>query len=298
MYELFNKKIVKYILLVFAVILILILPLALILSATTSVFDDALESLGKENGIRVPIVMYHGTVPKSKDLGKFVITPKELESDIKYLKDRGYTSITMTDLINYVYNDRELPSKPVMLTFDDGYYNNYIYATPILKNYDMKGVISVVGEFTEASTKIPENNVQYSYVTWEQIKNMSDSGIYEIQNHTYNLHKYGKTRYGAKKNRGESIEAYKNLLYSDVGLLQQKLKESVGIEPNTFTYPFGYMCSDSVPILKEMGFKATLSCSEGVNIINKNKKDILYGLKRKNRPHGVSTESFFKKFCP
>ncbi len=298
MYEVFNKKLIKYILLVIAVILILILPLALILSATTSVFDDALESLGKENGIRVPIVMYHGTVPKSKDLGKFVITPTELENDIKYLKDRGYTSITMTDLINYVYNDGELPSKPVMLTFDDGYYNNYIYATPILKNYDMKGVISVVGEFTEASTKIPENNVQYSYVTWEQIKNMSDSGIYEIQNHTYNLHKYGKRRYGAKKNRGESIEAYKNLLYSDVGLLQQKLKESAGIEPNTFTYPFGYMCSDSVPILKEMGFKATLSCSEGVNIINKNKKDILYGLKRKNRPHGVSTESFFKKFCP
>ncbi len=298
MYEFFNKKIIKYILLVFAVVSILVLPLALILSATTSVFDDALESLGKNNGIKVPIVMYHGTIPKSKDLGKFVITPRELESDIKYLKDRGYTAITMTDLINYVYNDGELPSKPVMLTFDDGYYNNYIYATPILKNYDMKAVISVVGEFTEASTKIPENNVQYSYVTWEQIKNMSDSGIYEIQNHTYNLHKYGKKRLGAKKNRGESVEAYKSLLYSDVGLLQEKLKESAGIEPNTFTYPFGYMCSDSIPILKEMGFKATLSCSEGVNIINRNKKDILYGLKRKNRPHGVSTETFFKKFCP
>lgn len=298
MYELFNKKIIKYILIVFAVFLILILPLALILSSTTSVFEDALESLGKDNGIKVPIVMYHGTIPKSKDLGKFVITPAELESDIKYLKNHGYTSITMTDLINYVHNDGELPTKPVMLTFDDGYYNNYIYATPILKNYDMKGVISVVGEFTEASTRIPENNVQYSYVTWEQIKNMNDSGIYEIQNHTFNLHKYGKNRFGAKKNRGESIESYKNLLNSDVGLLQQRLKETMGIEPNTFTYPFGYMCSDSVPILKDMGFKATLSCSEGVNIINKNKKDILYGLKRKNRPHGVSTESFFKKFCP
>ncbi|WP_024833204.1 polysaccharide deacetylase family protein [Ruminiclostridium josui] len=298
MYELFNKRLIKYILLVLAVILILILPLTLIFSSAISVFDDALEGLGKYNGIRLPIVMYHGTIPKSKDLGKFVITPKELESDIKYLKDHGYTSITMTDLINYVYNDGELPSKPVMLTFDDGYYNNYIYATPILKNYNMKAVISVVGEFTEASTKIPENNVQYSYVTWEQIKNMNDSGIYEIQNHTYNLHKYNKNRLGAKKNKNESIEAYKDLLLSDVGLLQQKLKELAGVEPNTFTYPFGYICNDSIPILKEMGFKATLTCAEGVNIINKNKKDILFGLKRKNRPHGVSTESFFKNFCP
>ncbi len=298
MYNLFNNKIIKYISLVFIIILILILPLVFILSATTSVFDDALESLGKDNGIRVPIVMYHGTIPKSKDLGKYVITPAELESDLKYLKDHDYTSVTMSDLINYVYNGTSLPPKPVMITFDDGYYNNYIYATPILENYNVRAVISVVGEFTEKSTKIPENNVQYSYVTWEQIKNMHDSGIYEIQNHTFNLHSYGKKRMGAKKNRDESIEAYKNLLYSDVGLLQQKLKESAGIEPNTFTYPFGYISNDSIPILKEMGFKATLSCAEGVNIINRNKNDILYGLKRKNRPHGVSTESFFKKFCP
>jgi peptidoglycan/xylan/chitin deacetylase (PgdA/CDA1 family) len=289
----------KYAVLAVTVLFTLTISVVIFLSVTTDVFDDAYGGIGrgKETGIRVPIVMYHGILKQSKDLGKFVITPQEFDSDLKYLKDHGYDSITVTDLINYVYNDSDLPPKPVVITLDDGYYNNYVYATPILERYEMKAVVSIVGKFTEKSVKESDSNVNYSYVTWDQIKNMSDSGYYEIQNHTYNLHSYGSNRQGAKRKKGESLEAYKSLLNSDLGTLQEKLIHTTGISPNTFTYPYGFISNDSIPIIKEMGFKATLSCADGVNFIDRNKTDILFGLKRKNRPHGVSSERFFKKFC-
>lgn len=293
-----KRKFLKYIALVVAVFFILTIPIVIILSQTTDVFDDALGGLGKETGIKVPIIMYHSILQKSKDLGKFVITPTEFENDVKYLKDHGYDSVTVTDLINYVYNDADLPPKPVVITFDDGFYNNYVYATPILERYQMKAVVSIVGKYSDESSKTADINVGYSYLTWEQIKNMSDSGYYEIQNHTYNLHMIGNKRRGATKRQGESIEAYKNLLNSDIGKTQEKLIQATGVVPNTFTYPYGFVSKDSIPILKEMGFKATLSCDEGVNIIDKNKSDILFSLKRENRPHGISPTSFFRKFCP
>ena len=67
--------------------------------------------------IYVPIIMYHNV--KSTQLGKDTITQSEFESDLKYLSENNYNTITMTQLINYVYSDEELPPNPIILTFDD-----------------------------------------------------------------------------------------------------------------------------------------------------------------------------------
>lgn len=276
------------------------LSFVLILSISTNVFNDTQSGQNVEGGIAVPIVMYHSLLKNSNQIGKYVITPTEFENDLKYLKDNGYSAITMTELIDYVYNNADLPPKPVIITFDDGNLNNYIYGKPILQKYGMKAVISVVGTYTESFSKspFPTNDPNYAFVSWDQIKVMSDSGYFEIQNHTYNLHTINNKRYGIKQQKGESLESYQNMLSSDVAKLQDKINEVTGITPNTFVYPFGYMNKESKNIMKLLGFKATLSCAEGVNIINKNKSDVLFGLKRNNRPHGISSQTFFKKFFP
>ncbi|WP_244648337.1 polysaccharide deacetylase family protein [Ruminiclostridium herbifermentans] len=268
-----------------------------------TVFNETEAESITEDGIRVPIIMYHSIMKKSPELGKYVITPAEFENDLIYLKNHGYSTINMTDLINYVHNDGELPAKPVIITFDDGNLNNYIYGKPLLEKYQMKAVISIVGIYSDqfsstyASTPPPTSNPDYAYASWDQIKEMSNSGYFEIQNHTYNLHSTEK-RKGAQRLKGEPLEVYTNVLTSDIGMLQDKLAEVTGIRPNTFTYPFGSISKESTDILKKLGFKATLSCAGGVNIINKNKEDVLFRLKRNNRPHGKSSESFFKNICP
>jgi len=296
---LLNNKAVKYISLLITILFIFSISFVFMLSISTNVLNDSEPGVINKDGIAVPIVMYHSIMKSSKEMGKYVITPTEFENDLMYLKDHGYSAITMTELINYVYNNAELPLKPVIITFDDGNLNNYIYGKPLLQKYEMRAVISIVGKYTESFSKasIPTKDPNYAFVSWDQIKEISQSGYFEIQNHTYNLHSIDKNRYGIKRKNGESLESYQNILFTDISMLQEKLNEVTGIKPNTFTYPFGYSNKESKEILKSLEFKATLSCVEGINIINRNKSDVLFGLKRNNRPHGVSSQTFFKKLC-
>lgn len=247
-----------------------------------------------EDYIEVPIIMYHSILKDPSRSNKYTVTPTVLEEDLKYIKDKGYTTVTIADLISYVYDDKPLPEKPIVLTFDDGHYNNYGYLFPLLEKYDMKAVISIVGSYTDKFTKTDEANLNYSYLRWKDIKELMDTGRIEFQNHTYNLHSNTGKRIGTKKIKGETDEHYKNVLEEDILKLQQEFKENTNYIPQCFTYPFGGISNASLDIIKELGFKASLSCEQGINKLTKNPNS-LYLLKRYNRPSYISTYNFFQK---
>jgi len=227
----------------------------------------------------------------------FNISPKTFEKDLKYLKENSYTPILMKDLINYVDNGTPLPEKPIILTFDDGHYNNYLYAYPLLREYDMKAIISIIGKSTDKFSDLNENNPLYSYLTWHQINDMVKSGYVEIQNHSYNMHVNRNNRQGVLKKAYESYDDYTFILQEDIGFLQTRLKEMTGQTPNTFTYPFGFIDDASEDTLKSMGFRATLSCLEGINHITRD-PECLFHLKRILRPPNTSSNEFFKSIAP
>lgn len=247
-----------------------------------------------EESVELPIFMYHGV--NQTNIGRYVLPVSRLEEDLQWLRNNGYETILMTDLIEYTENpNAKLPPKPIILTFDDGYYNNYLYAYPLLKKYDMKAVISVVGAFTEATIKEGTLNANYSHLTYEQMKEMQDSGLVEIQNHTYNLHSISFVRKGAKMNPGEDYQSYRKLIVNDLTTLQNKLKENTGYIPNTFTYPFGRYTKELTEIAIELGFKACLSCESGTNRIKKG--DSLTHLKRYERAGGTCAAVFYGRIC-
>lgn len=120
-------------------------------------------------------------------------------------------------------------------------------------------------------------------------------GCIEFQNHTYNAHSMNNGRNGCKKTSSESAEHYSNFLCNDLNKLQEEFKNNCnGYQPNTFTYPFGAVSKESNSIIKNLGFKASLSCTSGINIITKD-PNCLYLLKRNNRVPEISTEQFFMK---
>ena len=279
-----NYKIIAVVLAV--VMLIAVVP-AYVKSVRQTVSNGLQEGLNSGTSIYVPILMYHEV--KLTKAGKDVIMPYEFESDLKYLKSSGYKTVTMSDLIDYVYKGRALPEKPVVLSFDDGYLNNYVYVFPMLKKYRMKIVLSIIGKNTDDFTNIPDNNIDYSHVTWKQINEMIDSGLVEIQNHTYNMHTITKSRFGCAKKSGETQTHYAQVLENDIGRLQDEIKLFTGYTPSTFTYPYGKVSSGSVPVIKNMGFKASLSCDYGINIISKD-PSCLFNLKRVCRSHGVTAK--------
>lgn len=198
----------------------------------------------------------------------------------------------MSDLIAYVYSDVPLPEKPIIITFDDGHYNNYGYAVPLLKKYNMKAVISIVGKYTDTFSKTDEANLNYSYLRWKDINSLISDGTIEFQNHSYNLHDTIHGRKGSMKKFNESYEQYKKILSDDLLKLQEEFRQNTGYIPSTYTYPYGAISKDSFNIIKQLGFKASLSCSSGVNYITKD-PDCLYMLKRNNRNNKVDREKFF-----
>ena len=242
----------------------------------------------------VPIIMYHNILKSNSRSSKFIVTENQFEEDLKYLKEKGYNTVVMEDLVAYVYENKPLPEKPIVLSFDDGYYNNYVYAYPLLKEYGFRGVLSVIGYYTDLYTENGEKNENYSHVTWDDIKEMSTSGVIELQNHSYNLHSTDKGRNGSKKKKGESQEEYKKVLTEDLKKLQTNFEEKTNQSPTTYTYPFGSVSEASYDIIKEMGFKCSLSCETGINNVSKD-ENCLYMMKRCIRTPSISVEKILTK---
>lgn len=237
-----------------------------------------------KNGQPLNVLMYHSILNDNNRAGDYVITPEMFENDLKYLKEKGYTTIVTKDLIDYVETGKKFPEKSVIITFDDGYYNNYSYAYPLLKKYNMKGVLSVIGYYTEQYSMEKTFNNNYSHVTWQMLKTMSDEGVFEVQNHSYNLHNLNK-RKGILKQKKETDEEYEKMLKDDIVKNQRLLQINSGITPTAFTCPFGAVNDEALRIIKSLGFKVTYGCEEGTNYITRD-PECLYELKRYNRTKG------------
>ena len=247
----------------------------------------------KEGKTYLPIIMYHSLLKDSELHNDYVISPQVFETDLKYFKEYGYTTVTVNDLVDYVYNDKELPAKSVMLTFDDGYYNNYEYAYPLLKEYESKAVISPIAKMSEAFTDTGEVSVTYGHIDVDRMKEMIESGYVEIQNHSYDMHNLSP-RKGIEQKSGESDEVYKKILTEDIQKSQNFLKDKVGVNPVCYVYPFGAESSNSLDIIKESGFLCTLTCVEKPNFITRNPES-LYELGRYRRDGSESIESLMAK---
>lgn len=252
------------------------------------------ETLPEQESVRLPVLMYHSILKNPSSAGKYVLSPDVFESDMKYLKDNGYTAILSGELVDYVKNGGALPDKPVMITLDDGYLNNLTYVVPILEKYDMKAIISVVGSYTERFSATADHNPNYSHFNWDDIKTCAATGRVEIGNHTYNMHNQSG-RKGAMKKRGESDASYEKTLSEDLLKTQALLKEHCGIEPRVFAYPYGAVSNASLDIVKKLGFTVSLGCCEKMNEIHRGDENALYLLCRFNRASGVSTEKFMER---
>ena len=248
----------------------------------------------EEERIFVPVIMYHRLLKDPDKAGDYVVSPDVFEADMQYLAEKGYTSVFVRDLADYVETGASLPEKPVVITFDDGYYNVMTYAYPYMKENNIKAVMNIVGAYTEQSTEEDEHNPAYSYLTWDEITELDKSGLFEIGSHTYDMHSMTGRR-GCKRLYNENAEEYKNALIGDIGMLQDILKAKSEVTPVTFAYPYGFISTESIDILKEIGFKALLTCYEKPNYISRSDSGECLVLNRYNRPSGISTEEFMKK---
>jgi peptidoglycan/xylan/chitin deacetylase (PgdA/CDA1 family) len=261
---------------------------ALILSIliNTATAAEAPADAQPESPAIVPIIMYHEV--KNFKLGKDVISPYDFESDLQYLQKQRYTTVAIGDLIDYVNCVAPLPENPIVLSFDDGYLSTYKYVLPLLKKYGMKIVLSLIVKDTDDFSRSKDNHIDYAHVMWRQLNEMLDTGLVEVQNHSYDLHKIKNGRYGCIPKSSEPPDKYEAILKKDVLKAQNKIYMMTGRQPLAFSYPYGSYCDATDIILKKLGFQATLSCRYGINILSRSNPDGLFRLKRLCRSHSES----------
>ena len=240
-------------------------------------------------------LMYHQVLKDESRAGKYIITPGELESDLAYLSENGYVSVLPSQLVKIREQGGRLPEKTVVITFDDGYETGLYYVLPLLKKYGMKAVINVVGSYTDEYSRINEEgkHLSYAYLTWNEIKKLSDSGYVEIGNHTYNMHSYNGDRNGCARKENESDEQYRTVLYEDVARLSDKLQRVTGKRPVAFAYPFGSLSEGSAEIIGRAGISVFMTCCEQPCSMNRNGRIVI---NRYNRESGRTARQICEEF--
>ena len=120
----------------------------------------------------VPVLMYHSIAVEK---GNPIRMPVEqFDKEMKYIKDQGYTTLTLKELYDYFENKVPVPDKSIVITLDDGYENNYTEAFPVLKKYGLKATVFMITCTIDVNPKC---------LTSAQLKEMDKAGI-EIESHT------------------------------------------------------------------------------------------------------------------
>lgn len=232
------------------------------------------------------VLMMHHMVDKPYD--NFAISENKLREVIETLGQNGYRTVTVKEIVDFVHKGNSIPRRCAILTFDDGYLSNYEKAYPIIKEYNGHAVFFVVGVLA-GKTKYKETDVDIiPHFSWEQAKEMSDSGNIEIQSHTYDLHQY--TRFEENKIGRETMlplrtdteEGYRNVIINDLREFNKHYRTALGKDAIALSYPKGGYTPELVDILHNEGIKVTFSSDAGFNTLVYGSEETLYNLKRFN----------------
>jgi len=224
-----------------------------------------------EKNIKVPVLIYHEvqeTIP-GDDIYNLYITTERLEENITTLLTEGYTFITFEHLYKYNNGEIGLPEKSIILTLDDGWRGNYTYAFPIFKKYNICATIFVVTDAMESE----------QYLTWEQAKEMYDSGLVKIYSHGKRHIDYTTV------SKQELID---DILYSH-SQIEEHLDTTVF---KAFAYPSGRVTSNTKQWLNEIGFETQILTKYGT--VNKSTNLDLTDIGRIRCQQDVTGEKILK----
>lgn len=188
--------------------------------------------------LNVPVLMYHHIEPstqaKAEGHSSLNVDSGIFASQMAYLSSKGYNTITADDLVNALKRQGTIPSKSIVLTFDDGYSDFYTYAFPVIKQYNFKANLMI-------PTGLIQNN---GYMTWGQLQEISSSGS-KIYNHTWSHASLG----------GATID---KITY-EISTANKQISQYLGYTPDIFTYPYGSEGSTVINYLVSQGFRGAFS---------------------------------------
>jgi len=193
---------------------------------------------------RVPILLYHYVefIKDKKDTlrAQLNITPNVFESQVKTLKDAGYTFMTAKELGDVLDGKKQMPSQPILLTFDDGHWDIVTDILPILQKYNAKATAYIIPGFTGGS----------DFMTQDQIQIVIKSGLVDIGAHT--------VHHVSLKGRPYT------LVQKEIDESKSMLEDTYHIHVVSFAYPNGSFDLQAAQLVREDGFTTAVSTVPGI----------------------------------
>ena len=191
------------------------------------------------------ILMYHKLSENPNEWSDWCTSPQNFENDVIYLKERGYVFMTAGEIAN---NPPDPNQKTAVLTFDDGYMSDYVYALPILKRHNARATFFVLGSRVN----------YYDYLTTDALKALSASPNAEIGNHSMYLHL--NHRFTIRRLHNQSTPLYS---FRDFTKNKTYLESIIGKPVTSLSYPNGLYSATLEKMLREQGI-ANITFSTGL----------------------------------
>lgn len=197
---------------------------------------------------RVPILMYHrlAAIPGDRN----ALPPEKFKEQLEYLASHGYHTISPNDLYQYYHNKKPLPSKPILLTFDDGYTDNFTEALPLLKKYHMTATVCPISDWIGRENKWENfNKALTTTMSYEQLEEWSHAGM-QIISHTVN-HPF------LSQLTGDELSA-------ELKNSKASLETKLGMPIDYLCYPYGDFTAETKQAARQAGYKIALAIFDRV----------------------------------
>ena len=205
-----------------------------ILSLLVALIGCGVSSFAAEHGV---ILAYHHVADDTPPSTS--ISPPEFRGHLEYLRDNGFNVIGLDTLITSLQSGRPVPDRAVVITFDDGYISIYEEAFPMLQEFDYP--------FSLFLSTQPIDDGQRIYMSWEQVREMSDAGVL-IGNHMID-HPYMLAR-----EQGETEQQHLQRLRQELLQAEQTILQQTGQSHRYLAYPYGEYDGSIKAMLAELGF--------------------------------------------
>ena len=225
------------------------------------------QEIVKKRDREIPVLMYHRVINSNSDKGVngTYITTKTFEKHLKYLKSKGYETVTFEDLKDNNYKKRfDKGKKWIIITFDDGYKDNYENAFPLLKKYGYKAVIYLVDGLTynKWDTDNPNNpEKKFPLMSKNEILEMKSYGI-DFGGHTVTHPHLTAIPFSSAK--------------AEIENSKYNLEKMLGKELASFAYPYGELNEDIKEIVKNVGYQFGVATDSGTAVFS----DDVYQIRR------------------
>lgn len=243
------------------------------------------------------VLMYHHF--EDEENGFLFVSEERFREQLTALKNHGYETVTIQQLLGFVEENEPLPEKPLLITMDDGYASNLEIAAPILEELSMTATVFVIG-ISEGATHYAHTgeafeNPHFSYVDalpWIQ------RGVIDVQSHTYDLHQVERDgfsgRDGMLRKAGETSEEHAAAILADCQRFKEARDEKGLTELVAVAYPYGFYTPEIDKVL-ESEFKLSFTTKETMNIVTREDLSTLRMLGRINVSGEYTGEMLIEK---